>query len=563
MKAEIVEKLEGLLQTDDITSIKQGVRDLLADFKAANAKDRQIQLEKWQGEEHEEGEEFNYTPAAEDEQFDALMTTYRERVKEHGQKIAEEQRANLKAKEDILKELESLVKDEENVGKAFATMKELDERWKTIGDVPGDKYNDLREKHTRLKDDFYYNINIYKELQENDLKINLKKKEDLIEKAKGLAAVADIKEIEMLTRSYQKEWSEIGPSPRENWKELGDEFYGIVREAFSRVQAHYDSLRSSYEENLTKKRALVDKLREIVSLEISNHGTWQKKTEEIIQLQKDWKMIGFAPKKENEEVWQEFRGLCDLFFEKKNTFYDSRKSEQKGNKAKKEELVQKANELKESTDWKSATEALVNMQKQWKSIGSAAPGEERKLWQKFRAACDHFFNAKKEHFAGMGARQEENQKAKEALIEEIKAFELSGNRNEDLQALREFQNRWSGIGYVPKSAIKTVNETYFSAIDGKYDQLKMDRRDRSMTRYKDRLDSMKGQDDGDRELRREKRLLRDKIDRLKQRVLQYENNMSFFTGPGADDLKKDFERKIRTAEDEIAEIKEKLRLFND
>ena len=561
MKTEIVEKLQQLLQTDDITSIKQGVRDLLADFKAANAKERQIQLEKWQEEEHEEGEEFEYTASEEDGKFDELMAGYRERVKEHGQKVAEEQRANLKQKTELLDQLETMIREEENVGKAFAVFNEVEEKFKTIGEVPGDKYNDLRERHTRLKDEFFYNINIYKELQENDLKINLKKKEDLIAKAKELSAVTELKELEMLARSYQKQWSEIGPSPRENWKELGDEFYGLTREAFQRVQAHYDQLREGYEENLKKKQDLVEKLRGIVSLELSNHGTWQKKTEEVIALQQEWKTVGFAPKKDNENIWQEFRGLCDLFFDKKNTYYEQRKSDQKEHTAAKKALIEKAEALKDSTDWKSTTEEFIKLQKEWKNAGPAAPGEERKLWTQFRAACDVFFNKKKKHFAGMGDRQKQNLADKEALIEEIQAFELTGNRSADIQSLKDFQARWSAIGYVPKNNIKEVNEGYFAAIDGKYDALKMNRREKNISHYKNRIESIKGSSDGDREIRRERRLLLDKIDRLKQRVIQYENNMNFFTGPGAADLKKDFERKIRSAKDEIDEINKKLSLF--
>lgn len=563
MTTELVQKLEVLLQTDDITSIKTEVRDLMANVKAETAKDRQIQLEKWQGEEHEEGAEFHYVESPEKEKLDELMESYRTRVKEHGQKIAEEQRANLKAKNDLLSQLETLIKEEENVGKAFAEFKEIDEKIKAIGDIPGDQYKEFQERHTLLKNDFYYNINIYKELQENDLKINLKKKEDLIVLAKELLKMEDVKEIDLLVRSYQKQWSEIGPSPRENWKELGDEFFGLLRESIQKIQAHYDAIRSTYETNLAAKRELVEKLRQTVSLEISNHGTWTKKTEEVIQLQKDWKTIGFAPKKENEEVWQEFRGLCDLFFEKKNKFYDSKKTEQKASSATKKALIEKAEALKDNTDWKATTDAFLKLQNEWKAAGTAAPGEERKLWERFRAACDTFFNAKKANFAGMDERQKENKAAKLALIAEIKAFELSGNQGEDLKTLKAFQAKWNEIGYVPKQDIKTVNEAYYAAIDGKYDNLKMGRREKSVEAYKGRIQSLKNADNGGRDLSREKRLLRDKIDRLKQDILKFETNMSIFTGPGAESLKKDIEKRIRTSQSEIDEIKAKLKLLND
>lgn len=563
MKADIVQQLKQLLEAEDVTSIKRDVRELVSTYNGLTSKDRDAKHEEWKASEPEEGAEFVYTPAPEDAEFDGLMDTYRARLKEHGERIAAEQRENLKQKEAILTQIEELVKTEENIGKAFNTFNELEEAWRKIGDVPGDRFKDIQERHTLLKNDFYYNINIYKELKEHDLKRNLEKKEALIAKAKELAAVTDIKELELLTRSYQKEFLEIGPSPRENWKEIGDEFFGLVRTAFDRIQAHYDALRSEYEENLEKKRKMIAKVAELATLEITNHGTWQKKTEEIIQIQKGWKTIGYVPKKEGDEVWDAFRTECDKFFERKQKFYDDRKSQQKENKAKKQALVEKAEELKESTDWKKTGDALIALQKQWKDIGGAPQSDERKLWQQFRNACDHFFEAKKKHFAGMDERQEENQKAKESLIGEIEAFELTGNRSADMNTLRDFQQRWNDIGYVPRNVLKEINQRYYAAIDGKYDVLKASRVERSVDQYKDRLENLKGKDDGDRELRRERRLLLDKIDRLNQRVVQYENNMNFFTGPGAADLVKDFEKKIRSAKEEITEIRKKLQLFKE
>lgn len=563
MKSELVKKLEELLQTEELASIKQDVRNVRAEYNALTTKDRQDQEAAWNELEHEEGEMFEYQPAAEDEAFEALNATYSERIKELGRKIAEEQKNNLDAKKAILAEFEGLIKTEENVGKAFATLKELQDKWKTIGEVPGDQYKEVQDTYSRLHDEFYYNINIYKQLQDHDLKVNLKKKEELIALAAELHKEENIKEIEILARSYQKQWTEIGPSPRETYKELGDTFFGHVRAGYEKVQAHYDEIKSGLEANLNLKKALVDKVRQIAGLEITNHGTWTKKTEEILAIQKEWKEIGYGPKKENEEVWQEFRGICDQFFEKKNNYYNARKGDQKTNQSKKEALLVKANEWKDSTDWKKATESIIKIQEDWKAVGACAPAEERKLWQKFREACDHFFNAKKEHFAGMDDRQAENQKMKEALLAEIEAFQPSGSQNVDAAKLREFGQQWSAIGHVPRKVMKSIQDRYYAAIDTHYSTLKLERRERSVDAYKDRLENLKGGDSGDRQVKREKNLLREKIDRLKQHVLQYENNMSILTGPGADDLKKDIEKKIRSAQEEIEEIKQKLRLFNE
>lgn len=561
MKAELLRKFEELLQNEDIMAVRPEVRDLRDTWNRLTREEEHAQHEQWKTVEHEEGEDFAFTPAPEDEGFEALYATYRERIAAHKARVDAEQKENLRQKKELLTRLETLIKEEENVGKAFEQFNEINDGWKAIGDVPGDAARDLNDSFQRLRDDFFYNINIYKELREHDLKINLRKKEELIELARQLTALEDIKEIEMLARSYQKQWSEIGPSPRETWKEIGDTFFGLIREGYGKVQAHYDALRSQHETNLEARRELIRKVNEIAALEISNHGTWNKKTEEVLELQKQWKDCGYVPKAEGEEVWKEFRAACDLFFERKNVYYRQRKEEYKGALSVKERLVKEANELKDETDWKKTTEKILKLQEQWKAAGSAGQSDERRLWGQFRAACDHFFEAKKAYFAGMGDRHEANKQEKEALITDLEAFELTGNRTVDMETLRGYQARWNSIGHVPKADMKPLNEKFFGILDGKWEVLKANKIERNISSYKERVDSLR--ESGSKDVGRERRLLREKIDRLKQRVLQYENNLNFFTGPGADEMKKGVERKIRAANDEIEEIKQKLRLFDE
>ncbi len=561
MKTELLRKFEELLQNEDIMAVRPEVRDLRDTWNRLTREEESAQHEQWKTVEHEEGEDFAFTPAPEDEGFEALYATYRERIAAHKARVDAEQKENLRQKKEFLTRLETLIKEEENVGKAFEQFNEINDGWKSIGDVPGDAVRELNDSFQRLRDDFFYNINIYKELREHDLKINLRKKEELIELARQLPVLEDIKEIEMLARSYQKQWSEIGPSPRETWKEIGDTFFGLIREGYGKVQAHYDGLRSQHEANLEARRELIRKVNEIAALDISNHGTWNKKTEEVLELQKQWKDCGYVPKAEGEEVWKEFRAACDLFFERKNVYYRQRKEEYKGALATKERLVKEAVELKDETEWKKTTEKILKLQEQWKAAGSAGQSDERRLWGQFRAACDHFFAAKKAFFAGMGDRHDANKQEKEALIADLEAFELTGNRTVDMETLRGYQSRWTSIGHVAKADMKPLNEKFFGILDAKWDVLKANKIERNISSYKERVDSLR--ESGSKDVGRERRLLREKIDRLKQRVLQYENNLHFFTGPGADEMKKGVERKIRAANDEIEEIKQKLRLFDE
>jgi len=561
MKDQLIEKLNSLLDAEDIMSVRDAVRDIRNDWKAETAKERQLQEEAFKlREDKEEGEVFVYSPHESEGRFQELLKKYEDRIEEHGKKLAAERLHNFKLKQIILSEFEVL-RNEENIGKAFATHKELKERWDAIGDVPGDKYHEVQEKWHRMNQDFFYQIKIYKELQENDLKINLRKKEELIEEAGKLTEVEQISDLEILSRKLQREWMDVGPSPRDTFQQLGDTFFALLRDAQTRIQAHYDELHSHSEEALEKKRALVAKMKEVLSLDLVQHGTWNRYTDEVLKLQEEWKTTGWARKKENEEVWQEFRGLCDLFFSKRKEFVDQRKNIFREHREKKEALIEEAKKVQESSDWKDATEVFKKLQEQWKSIGSADPREEQKLWQRFRSACDVFFTRKKEHFGEISGQQEENLRLKNELLTEMDQFALSGNRPEDLRQLKEFSERWHAIGFVPKSNIKEVMDRYNAILDARYGQLNAKREEQELTAFRSRLQHMKSAGGG-QVVSRERNFLRDKIERLRNDIRQYENNMGIFTGKGAETLRKEIEKKIKNAEREIDDLKKKLAVMD-
>lgn len=563
MKAELIARLEELLKAEDIQSIKTDVRNLIGDYNAETAKERHVQQEEFNAVEHEEGVDFQFSPNPIDEQFEQLLENYRERAREHGKKIAEEQKENLAIKTALLEELDKLIKEEENIKTAFDRFNLISEKWKATGDVPGDKFKDIQDQFTHQKDTFFYNVKIYKELREHDLKINHKRKEELIEKTRALLGMDSIREMDNLVRAYQREWNDIGPSSRESYKELGDTFFSVCREIIEKVRAHYDEIKGELEANLERKRALVEKMKQMLSLEIKNHSTWNKKTDEVVALQKEWKDSGFAPKKENEEIWQEFRGLCDLFFKSKGEYYESRRSEQDGSKEKKEVLIARARELQNSEDWKATTDEILTLQKRWKDCGASSPRDEQKLWQQFRAACDHFFQAKKKHYEGLGDRHEENLKLKLSVLEELEAFTLSGEKGKDILALKDFSARFSAIGHIPKEKMKEVMDRYHKALDKHYGSIDISEEERRMMNFREKVESAKDHGGSDNFIRKESNFLREKIDKLKTTVLQYQNNMEIFTGKGADALKKEIEKKIKQAEREIEDARKKLTLLRD
>lgn len=562
MKNQLVEKLHELLSTEDIMSVRSAVRDIRNDWKAETAKERVIQEEAFKAVEQPEGNEFVYTPHELEGRFQELLKIYEDRIEEQGKILAAERAKNLEIKNQILADFEKLIQDEQNIGKAFGGQKELKEKWDATGDVPGDKHQELHDKWHKLNHEFHYNINIYKSLQEHDLKINQKKKEEMIEEAKSLAEVENINDLEVLVRKFQREWMNIGPSPRDTYKEIGDQFFAVLRVAQERIQKHYEELGAHSEENLAKKRELVAKMKEILSMEMTNASTWNRWTDEVLKHQEEWRTIGWARKKENEEVWQEFRGLCDLFFSKRNAFNEQRKEFYKDRKEKKLSLIDKVKALQDSTEWKQAAEEIKKLQDQWKAVGAADPRDEQKLWQKFRSHCDTFFNRRKEHFDKVGCQQEENLALKDALLEELAAFELTGNKAQDLTTLKHFGDRWRAIGFVPKEHVKRVMDRFNEILDAKYGQLNAEREQREMESFRNKLADIKGGQDGDFKLRKEKSMMREKIEKLKHQIAQYENNMGIFTGKGAEALKLDIEKKIKATKREIEDIKKKMDLLN-
>ncbi|MGB0171130.1 MAG: DUF349 domain-containing protein [Flavobacteriales bacterium] len=569
MKVEINQRIAGLLDNPDIETVRVEVRTAFEVYRDAREKDVKAQREAWDKEERpdpepgEEPQRFEYTPDEEDQRNDEMYAAFREREKAWREKVAAEQRANLEKKQAILTKLQELVANEEHIGKMFDAFNTLTEEWNAVGNVPGDQYRDLHDHWHRLRDEFFYNVNIYKQLQDHDLKINLKKKEDLIAQAAQLSEIDDLKEKEMLARSYMKAWFDVGPSPRETYQELADTFFGHTRVALDQVKAHYDSIREGFQKNLEAKQALVEEVRTLLEEEIQDASAWPAQAEKVKEVQKRWKMVGFAGRQDDQQVWEQFRGLCDLFFQKRDAAFTDVRDAQKKVKERKEAIAKEAAELAESKDWKPTSDRFIALQKEWKELGSAGPRDENRLWRKFRGACDVFFTARKAVYADRDKEHKENLKKKEALIQEIEAFELTGKHGDDLQSLKAFSNRWAESGHVPRRVFEQIVERYRAAMDVKYDALGAKRSERSVEAYKNRVESMVRGEGAEHMARKEERMMREKMDRLRKRVAQYENNMGIFTGKGAASIMADLQKKIEADKREMDEIRRKLKMLRE
>lgn len=568
MRSELLQRIHDLLGNEDLEAIRKDVRSAIQSFHALTQDEVRRQRDAWEKEEHEPDETFIYKPSEEEAVIEELSNSFKERVKAWKASIAEEQRVNLVTKEGLLERLRSTIQEEENIGKAFSSFNEVRTEWEAVGDVPGNNYKDIHDEYHRLRDEFFYNINIYKQLQDHDLKKNHATKLELIEKAKSLAAIEDLKAREKMARELQKQWLDVGPSPRESYKEMADTFFGITRPVFDEVKAQYDKLRESFVENKVLKDALIEELRGLMTEDIEEgHKVWQTLTTKVIEMQKRWKEIGFSGKEHNESLWQQFRELSDVFFEKKQVFYD--KMKEAGKDAKKEKIVlcEKAESIQDSNDWKGATAIMIQLQNDWKTAGSCAPGEEHKLWRRFHKAQDVFFKAKKAQFADRNKEEKVNLGLKKELLEKVEAFKITDNRIADLNALKEFSGDWRKIGFVPRKNFEDLSERFTKAMDKHYEALSAQRSERSVASYQNRVErlskvgnSVRG---GGNDIRREQAVLRDKINRLNTRVIQTEENVERFTGKGAQSIRDHAEKSIKSYKREIEEIKAKLKMLRE
>lgn len=495
-----------------------------------------------------------------DARIKELLNLISTRKDEYEAKKNEDENANLEQKKQIVEDLKNLIKEGPTITQAYDAFNELAAKWKAIGQVPRKHYKQLQSEYSHQIDMFFHTMQIFRDLKVYDLEKNYEAKVALIAKVKEMDNETSFSKIDDMLKVYQTEWAEIGPTKEEQWKEVRNEFWQAVNSHYDRIQAHYDSLRERQRQALEAKEALGKIVVEQLDLDLDSHKKWQEATAKVLQAQKDWATTGHAARKDNDNAYKEFRAACNAFFAKKKEFYGQLKEQNKVGHDAKLKLIEAAEALKTQTDWRDTTEALIDLQKQWKEAPSAGNKEDQKLWLRFRAACDFFFEAKKEHFATLDERQAENLKAKQAFIAKIEAFELSGEKSKDLDALKSFNEEWRTLGPVPRKEIDNINNAYKAALDAQYDKLKMSKTEKVLTKFKDKVESLSQGEGGSRLIEQERRTVQETIKKIKETIDQYENNLGFFgNSKGADALKQGVLKSIEKAKEELAIWETKLK----
>jgi hypothetical protein len=562
-KVALLESLKTLSQQEDVLSVAREVSELRSRFEdVVIEEDRQFQIKQLEAQERGETVEEQPEDLIRNE-FYTLYGEFREKRNTAQRERKETEEANLRRKRSLIDRLKVVIEKEENIGAALTAYKEIHEQWKEVGDIPREKRQDLQSEYSRLLETFFYHIKIYRELREHDLHRNQQLKLDVIKRIQALADVENIKDVEQSIKALQNEWDETGPIGNEEWENIKNLYWDAVRAAYTRIQSFYDEKRIEIAENLEKKKSIAQRAAELVEqVKAEVPKDWKAVTDVLIGLQNEWKTIGFGPRKENEDIWKEFRASCDAFFETKKSFFDTIRSQFDGVAEKKQALIQKLEDIKTSTEWKSATEKIVALQKEWKTLGNAGHKFEQKLWKEFRAACDYFFDAKQAHFSEQDKALAGNLTAKNELIETIKSTVLPEDKKEALALLRDFAAAFNAIGFVPMKEKDNVFQAYREALNGHYEKLKLEGAEQDRMMFQAKMDTMKASPNADKAMAREKADLNEKMNQLKADILQYENNLGFFAkSKGADALRKEVENKIATAHRKIEDIKNKIKLL--
>ena len=535
--------------SDIFVSIKNGADSMMRSKEAEAVKSAFYKLLSKIKSENGEENPLNNPFEVVEQNFKAMYADYKKERADFNRQQEEEREANLVKKQAIIDELKALVEGQEDVSAQFPAFRELQNRWREAGPVPVKSFRDINDTYQFYVEKFYDMVKINRDLRDLDFRKNLEAKEALCAAAEKLAENENVVNAFHELQKLHEQWKEFGPVAKEKREDIWNRFKAATSVINKKYQAHFEGLKEQQEENLAKKKVLCEKLEEIADREIVNSADWNTLSKEIEALQAEWRTIGFATKKENQKIYDRFRAACDKFFARKREYYTSIKDNMNENLEKKQLIIEQAEALKNSTEWKKATDQFISLQKQWKEIGAVPRKKSEQLWKRFRSACDEFFanrdaNAKPENdYYG-------NLKAKKRLIEELRAYELSQDETVNAEQMRSFNERWQAIGHVPFKEKDAIIAEFKEAMQEKF-PLFASRQRSGQTRQASAPKSPKD-------------VLIAKYNALQQDITTYENNIGFFAASkNSAPLIQQMQQKIDDAKEELKKLEERIRMEED
>ena len=559
-REELKAALESLLG-QDIQKIRKNVTDIRTRFNDLN---REVQRQAREAFLAAGGDKDAYQeqndPLA--EAFYALYATYRQRRQKLLADLEVQKQKNLEAKQALIEELRVLVESgEEQVRTVMDKYNGIQERWKAIGDVPRERMNDLWQSYHFQIEQFFKKLEMNRELRTLDQKRNLEQKLQLCEQAEELIVETSIQKAFKTLQELRLRWKEIGPVPADQNEEIWQRFQAAAAKIDQRRLEYYEQRKEEFDNNLLAKQALIDKATELTAVQPQSAKEWNELTAQLDQLLTDWKTIGPVTREANEDIWSRFKGIIDRHYEEKKEYFGAIRDEQTLNYQKKLDLCLKAEAIAKRDDWKRATDELLQLQKEWKTIGPTSRKVSEKVWQRFRAACDDFFRRKGEYFNERHASEGENLEKKEALLRELREHTFGDSKEENLTFIKDIQRRWLEVGYVPMAEKERLQKEFRDLLDHTFEQLKLSAREAEETAYREHLNSLVSE--GKHIFSGERQALQEKLDKLRADLNLWENNLGFLaSSKQADLLKQEFEKKMQGARQQIALLQAKLRILS-
>ena len=559
-KQEVVERLKEIAASDEAPA-KDEIDLLKTVFYKLHIAEREARLK-----EYIDGggnpETYQVVPDQDEETFKAQMAVIREKRAQIMQQQEAEKQANLEKKLEIIEKIKAMATSPDEAGKSYNEFKELQQQWKDIKNVPADKANELWRNYQLYVEQFYDLLKLNSEAREYDFKKNLEMKTKLCEAAEKLADEEDVISAFHQLQELHQQYREIGPVAKELREEVWARFKAASTVINKRHQQHFEDLRAKEEENLARKTALCEKVEELGKAENKGAADWEKRSKEIIDIQNEWKTIGFAPQKMNVKIFERFRAACDDFFGRKAEYFKALKVTFYENIEKKKALVEKAQALADSTDWKATSDKLIALQKEWKTVGMVPKKLGDQLWQEFLGACNKFFEAR--NAAGAGQRNEEhaNLEKKKGIIEQLKALAENAAEatKEKVQALTEEYNK---VGHVPYKEKDKLYEAYHEVLDRIYKELNISTKRRRLNDFKANIKNVAKR--GEEALDNERGRLARRFEQLKQEIQTYENNLGFLNASSkkGNSLIDEMNRKVQHLRDDLELVRQKIKAIDE
>lgn len=561
-REQLVLAMAELMNHDDINQIKTRVAAIRVEYTKKQQVYHVERLEKLSAEGSLKADAVQAADPVEEE-FLKLVGVYKKKRTRYLEQQELLKQENYKAKVQVLDQIKSLIESEETLKKTYDDFKNLQNRWKEIGAVPRNEINNLWQQYHFLVERFLDKVKINKELKDLDLKKNLESKIELCEKVEELLLEKSVMKSFKELQKLHDAWKEIGPAPEDKSNEVWERFKTATDKIHERRRTFYEDQQKERENNLIAKNAICEKAENLIALEQKTQKEWKKATDEIQELQKMWRTIGFAPEKQNNEVWKRFRAAINTFFENKKEYFDKVVGELTNNYNLKLNICTQAEALKDSQDWNRTSRELITLQKEWKEVGPVVHKYSDELWKRFRVACDHFFQSKENYFNNIDSIEQENLQKKLDLIQKVESYQPGENSKESIEQLKEFQREWIAVGHVPIKEKEKLQDDFKAAINKQFDKLQVGSAGSGLFEYQTRMDVVKEMPDALHQIGKEKLFVQKIAQKIQGDINLWENNLGFLgRSKNADVVRQEFQKKIDRAKEDLHQQEQKIKYLS-